>query len=328
MADTIEAKANPLTSIADADLMMAHINGAWHPISFANLMKAVRGGIQVGGRNLLKNSGSPVTSSNYHIKDYELTEPLSVGEKVLITVWGSLGSGKSHFQAIAGGGNSAYGTVDLYVDSEGKATGVLTVLQELPVSKIFMYTRPQSPAATCTISKIKLERGNIATDWSPAPEDFASAWGGVIGYMPITYNSSAEESEKGGSHADERTDRRACGGSDSYIAFSAFGSLVEFIGRACEVNGRCTHSDVTDMPGCGYSSARLDEDSNINTAPSNWRERRIHSHALLRRGCKNAVLLPVSGSSSDMGKAPTFRGRVAELASDIAERKEVTYYAD
>lgn len=39
--DVIQANQNPVTAIADTDLVMVLVNGAYHPIAFGNLMKAV-----------------------------------------------------------------------------------------------------------------------------------------------------------------------------------------------------------------------------------------------------------------------------------------------
>ena len=57
MAEPIQSHQGAVTSIGGTDLLMCVApGGGYHPISFDNLMAAVRGGIQIGGRNLIKNS--------------------------------------------------------------------------------------------------------------------------------------------------------------------------------------------------------------------------------------------------------------------------------
>lgn len=58
--------------------------------------------------------------------------------------------------------------------------------------------------------------------------------GGVIGLLPITYDFIAEESEKGGAHADERTLGCTEISTDGFLAFGSLDSLSQFIGRTCE----------------------------------------------------------------------------------------------
>ena len=59
--------------------------------------------LNVGGRNLLKNSGKRITNNNYNIAIYELTENINEGEAVTLTIKGKLGVRKTVFAAYNSG---------------------------------------------------------------------------------------------------------------------------------------------------------------------------------------------------------------------------------
>lgn len=50
--------------------------------------------LQAGGRNLLRNSNAPYSSAAYMAR-YELTQAPTVGDDVIITLWGELGSDRT-----------------------------------------------------------------------------------------------------------------------------------------------------------------------------------------------------------------------------------------
>ena len=129
--------------------------------------------LQIGGRNLLLNSGTPVTNSLYNIKNYTLSIPPVIGDQYTLTLKGTLGEGKTSFSAYNSGGSVSFGalkrigTSDLYsltfTWSNGGRTGLDT--------SVFIYAMTNAVTAESTIEWIKLEKGNKATDWTPAPED-------------------------------------------------------------------------------------------------------------------------------------------------------------
>ena len=67
--------------------------------------------IQIGGRNLLRNSGQKITNNNYDIAVYELTEKIEEGEEVTITIKGKLGTGKTAFAVYNSGGHLELGVL-------------------------------------------------------------------------------------------------------------------------------------------------------------------------------------------------------------------------
>ena len=132
--------------------------------------------IQVGGTNLLKNSGTAVSNSTYNIAKYDLTESIPAGEQVTLRLWGTLGTGKTGFAAYNSGGY--VGLADPLTDnSDGTFSKTFNWRIESGSStasntQLYIYVKPNSvTGVTSTITKIKLERGNKATDWSPSPAD-------------------------------------------------------------------------------------------------------------------------------------------------------------
>nr|DAK41642.1 MAG TPA: Minor structural protein 4 [Caudoviricetes sp.] len=133
--------------------------------------------IQVGGKNLLRNSKQRITNSNYNIATYHLTEELRDGDVVTLTIKGHLGAGKLVFAAYNSGdflelsqlfdkGNGIYqNTFNWRKVINGRTADNKT---------LWIWTYDGSVSVDSTIEWIKLERGNKPTDWSPAPEDVES----------------------------------------------------------------------------------------------------------------------------------------------------------
>ena len=131
--------------------------------------------IKVGGRNLLRNSGEKITNSNYNLAVYKLTEELKDGEQVTLTIKGQLGAGKTAFAAYNSGdflelsklldkGNDIYQNTFIWKTIVGGRTANNKTL--------WIWTYNEVVTVQSTIEWIKLERGNTATDWSPASEDY------------------------------------------------------------------------------------------------------------------------------------------------------------
>lgn len=139
--------------------------------------------IQVGGRNLLKKSNVPVSTTNYPAASYYFgDEPPVAGQAYTIQLKGELGKGKSFFEVMNSGGHvtlcylhpSDLGTDGVYRKTFTWATkyGAYTANN----TYINIYPIPSSvTGATSSVEWIKLESGNKPTDWTPAPEDVDNA---------------------------------------------------------------------------------------------------------------------------------------------------------
>lgn len=135
--------------------------------------------LPVYGRNLLLGSGKEVSNSNYNIANYWLTEQIPEGAQVTVTIWGELGEDVTSFALYNSGGGAGAGVpTPFLVPVDGKASITFnwnTHDSSSAVSNthlaIFMYPFGSTPTDISTIHKIKLEYGDISTEWSPAWED-------------------------------------------------------------------------------------------------------------------------------------------------------------
>ena len=129
--------------------------------------------VQVGGRNLALSSGSYINNSEYCIRNYNLSQDLVAGEIYTATIWGSLYSTKSHFGAWMGGGYTFVGAFSKL--KEGLYRVTFTAPSAIGGNGlrnvVNIYTVPSNVVGASTITAFKIEQGNKATDWTPAPED-------------------------------------------------------------------------------------------------------------------------------------------------------------
>ena len=136
--------------------------------------------LPVYGRNLLLGSGKEVSNSNYNIANYWLTEQIPEGTQVTVTIWAELGSGKTSLGIFNSDGvtnQKAYLERSDFVNGKASKTFKWTLQQDTPSGgtssnvSLKVYAGPYSNTSTSTIHKIKLEYGDLSTEWSPAWED-------------------------------------------------------------------------------------------------------------------------------------------------------------
>lgn len=136
--------------------------------------------LPVYGRNLLLGSGKEVSNSNYNIANYWLAEQIPEGTQVTVTIWGELGEGTTRFALFnSGDAVGARKPVPIITPTNGK--GIATFSWNLVNNSgttanstflnIFSYPYGNKPTNPSTIHKIKLEYGDISTEWTPAWED-------------------------------------------------------------------------------------------------------------------------------------------------------------
>ena len=132
--------------------------------------------IEVGGRNLLLQSDTEYENSDNPCAVYVMTEQMEFKEYVL-TLWGALAEGKTHFEAYLDGVTS----LGQLLNNQDGTYSMKFIGQSgtLEPSEIHIYAEPRETIATSTIYAVKLEAGNVHTDWEPAPEDVTNAIGTV-----------------------------------------------------------------------------------------------------------------------------------------------------
>ncbi|ATA80786.1 hypothetical protein CGC59_06290 [Capnocytophaga sputigena] len=144
--------------------------------------------LNIGGRNLLRNSSQKITNNNYNIASYYLTEKLKEGDLVTLSIKAQFGYAGSWIEVYNGG---------TYLTSLTKINGVFTSsffwkTNESP-SNLIIYVLSGN-GTNNTIEWAKLERGNKPTDWTPAPED---VWDTMVDLGIIDKNAmNLTEAEK------------------------------------------------------------------------------------------------------------------------------------
>lgn len=133
--------------------------------------------LPVYGRNLLLGSGKEVSNSKYEMADYWLTEPISKGTQVTLTIFGELGDDKEMFTIYnstgAVGSMAQFSKADFVNGKASKTFKWITNIGDAVADNthIIVFSSPKTGTSTSTIHKIKLEYGDISTEWSPAWED-------------------------------------------------------------------------------------------------------------------------------------------------------------
>lgn len=133
-------------------------------------------GLAVGGRNLLKNSNPGVANANY-VHRFKLTNAPSVGDEVMVTLWGDMGADRTGIGVYNTQGYTELFKLAKIADGvyQGKGRWRLPMNGSTPRTPndthLNVYFYPKSATSQNRIDRIKLEKGNVATDWTPAPED-------------------------------------------------------------------------------------------------------------------------------------------------------------
>ena len=171
-----EIKSTKASKNEVASLAKSSLQAIWKNDAKAELDK-----LQVGGRNLIRDSGTSITSSDY-VQRYKITEAPAVGDDVIVTLYGEIGADRTGIGVFNSRGYGELLTLEKVADgvyqgkgkwklpNGGKNEGIYADNTHLN-----LYFYPSSANSEYTINKIKFERGTVATDWTPAPEDAESS---------------------------------------------------------------------------------------------------------------------------------------------------------
>ena len=205
MSEPIKINQGVVSTLAGTDLVVgADSGGTLKPITLDNLLALVRSNLQIGGRNLVPDSGkfsgwTPKTQG--HISD---------GSDGNFAVRKSSGAFRGGYRNMSFSAGAIY-TFSIFTDNPSKINLFIGYVNDLLVKQTATFSNKYSVkyrpvkdgwyqawvTATCTSSGTalleyetnnisdsetvrfcapKLEIGNMPTDWSPAPEDLG--WGG------------------------------------------------------------------------------------------------------------------------------------------------------
>lgn len=138
-----------------------------------NQLSAKLNNLSVGGRNLIRDSATQVQNSDYLIQSYQMTDnSLQEGEPFTVTIWGDLGSDREAFWPFNSNGWNWLGKTKKVSDGVYRLSATWEQSKNNPSNdQLLIYCGPSSGRTASRIDRIKLERGTVATDWTPAPED-------------------------------------------------------------------------------------------------------------------------------------------------------------
>lgn len=123
--------------------------------------------INIGGRNLIKASKATYTGIG-NFCTYELSEPLIQGETYTATMRGISGVGAA-FQLWVDNASQSACRINNTAGIETVSTTF--VFWGLTGNPYYAWLYSELSANPSTIYWVKIEKGNKATDWTPAPED-------------------------------------------------------------------------------------------------------------------------------------------------------------
>ncbi|MCM1356427.1 MAG: hypothetical protein NC212_08490 [Staphylococcus sp.] len=191
-----------VSSLADTDRIFAYDSGgSLRPVTFSQLKQLVRDSIQVGGRNLIKDSASSISNTEYLIKIFSFGEDAPKdGEQCVMTIWGERENPDGRFRIFLNGDLKFVGNVMKIADGVYRWSGKWAAPDGGESKELWLFKESSLSSTRSTIYRVKLERGNIATDWSPAPED----WGGVKYLLSINYEKGGQQHEREGNDFDRR----------------------------------------------------------------------------------------------------------------------------
>lgn len=142
--------------------------------------------IQVGGRNLVLGTGVAKTATGAYTKLYNFVksvQELGLPENDVVETFEFMidtppGEGAilyvSYYEIYTGFGQDVIELTTNSVNTFMKVSRVRKFLKTT-VDSPYVYARIDNYTGTVTIRNLKLELGNKATDWSPAPEDLQPA---------------------------------------------------------------------------------------------------------------------------------------------------------
>ena len=138
--------------------------------------------IQIGGRNLLRNSYGSYAQTGYLAYNAVPTtvalNEFSAGDTLVLQMWDVVLDTNSTGIRVYWGGGSVCISTSLKPNADGYICATITLLESwlshthaaAKFVNIYNFNSGHS-GSSLSIGKWKLERGNKPTDWSPAPED-------------------------------------------------------------------------------------------------------------------------------------------------------------
>lgn len=143
-------------------------------------------GVSVGGRNLFLTTNVQVVNNKYKVNEYKPANgPLVSGKTYTVTLCVTPAEGVSCYRLYFSQGYCK--KADLFVSGTSEQTVSVTFVMgyssgrfptenaSFAFAEIYRFPNDGTVTGESTIHWVKIEEGNVATDWTPAPEDAVAA---------------------------------------------------------------------------------------------------------------------------------------------------------
>lgn len=135
--------------------------------------------IDIGGRNLILDSGQGRISSDSLIATYEHSIPLVTGKVYTVTLSIIPAENMTSVDVKLSQGNALQVSIPVSGTNEQTVSATFDALYADGYTPddaeenafLMLYRNPESVTGETTVNWIKVEKGNKSTDWTPAPED-------------------------------------------------------------------------------------------------------------------------------------------------------------
>lgn len=177
MADGTVSKVTALPE--GCTLALFDSSGGVSKIDAQKFMELVRGSIQIGGRNLLKGTATPVVAgANRGSQFYDCVEPQKAGTPYMLSFdmdWTENVRPYIEFFLHTARQSAITERDMINALTLKKGHNKIIVIPSKGNTMLGLYSQSTSGV---TISNVKLEEGNVATAWCPAFEDYQEIGGG------------------------------------------------------------------------------------------------------------------------------------------------------
>lgn len=174
--------------------------------------------LEIGARNLALNSGEETSNNDYMFKGYQLSSALIEGETYTATMRVTPAAGVTYYGLYLSSGYRIMGKFNVLGTEEQTVSLTFTagyaddktpeVRPSYANNVIYRFPNDNTVTENSTIHWYKVEKGNRATDWTPAPEDAEIQFGDV--YTSVSNaQTTAENAQSVAESAQNSADNNA-----------------------------------------------------------------------------------------------------------------------
>ena len=140
--------------------------------------------VNIGGKNLILKSNVPITTTNYLVGDYTLSENWVAGQEYTFVIKGTLTANQIWGLWVNGSANRVAEVKTAWINGLMYVTFKCIAITAGFEKSLRLYNTPQN-TTNAIVEWVALYKGNKPMDWSPAPEDVNQNISDSIGNVTI-----------------------------------------------------------------------------------------------------------------------------------------------